>query len=958
MLTNTEVNEATTNEATPCTHDAAAPVIQPLVTHEGRVRLPIPRHVNRQKLKDVTEQINMNLEGRHCEDITELNNIMYEAAREVLRAVDINVEPVEHRPMTVPPWERRLLVKIDRTRADLSKLVAGSRKRNLVQRLRIGPGKTVEAAIEELKQRTTALAGRLQRYKARVQQFKDNRDFKCNQGAFYRRLEKASAPVSPTSEQIRFWENIWSNPGPKAPVMTNQSTTQEPEKTLTNTKMQEALKKMKNWKAPGPDQLHGYWLKRFTSLHPALLRCLSSCLEKGCPEWLTTGRTVLLPKSKPGDTRPITCLNTTWKLLTSMIAEEITGHVTNNKLVEIEQKGCKRKSRGCKDQLLIDQAVIDNCRRRKTNLSVGWIDFKKAYDSISHSWILGALESLGVSKTWTKFLEREMQNWRTQIGDTTVRFKRGLFQGDSLAPLLFVCSLCPISQMLKTLNLGYSMGKGKQVVTHLWYMDDCKVYAKSAKDLDTIVDQLQQYALQSGLEFGMNKCATLQLKRGKEVKEPEEILIPNLADDNYRYLGMVQRDRIDKDAAKSELRKTYLQRVRKILKTKLNAGNLVAAVNTWAVPVLRYSGGIVKWAKNELEALDRKTRKLLAAERAMNLNSDVDRLYLPRKQGGRGLKQVEDTIRSEECSLADHYKSKARAGTIDEIAKEQLGNIRETKKGYKSRRKKERQERLHAKALHGKWFRETAEVTDHTMSHHWLVAGTLKRETEALIASAQEQALRTNAVKCRIDHTSSDPICRVCKTSDETVDHLVSSCSKMAQREYKRRHDRVGTLVHWELARKYHLEVPTKWYLHKPTATMENEEVKLLWDVNIQTDNTISARRPDIILVEKKSKKCLIIDIAVPVDKNVTVKENEKIDKYDDLKWELTRLWHLKKVEIVPIVIGALGAMSKHANSHWMKLQLENGSSWKEAQKTTLLGTARILRRVLSLPGGGPQPEA
>lgn len=68
--------------------------------------------------------------------------------------------------------------------------------------------------------------------------------------------------------------------------------------------------------------------------------------------------------------------------------------------------------------------------------------------------------------------------------------------------------------------------------------------------------------------------------------------------------------------------------------------------------------------------------------------------------------------------------------------------------------------------------------------------GVLKKETEGLILAAQDQAFRTNAIKARIDRSQTDSICRVCKKVDETVNHLVSECGTLAQKEYKRRHDK------------------------------------------------------------------------------------------------------------------------------------------------------------------------
>ena len=84
--------------------------------------------------------------------------------------------------------------------------------------------------------------------------------------------------------------------------------------------------------------------------------------------------------------RPITCLPLKWKLLTGIVADEIYNHLEENDLLPGEQKGCRRNSRGTKDQLLIDKAVMKNCRRRKVGLSMVSIEnYRKAYDMVHHS---------------------------------------------------------------------------------------------------------------------------------------------------------------------------------------------------------------------------------------------------------------------------------------------------------------------------------------------------------------------------------------------------------------------------------------------------------------------------------------------------------------------------------------------------------------------------------------------
>ena len=110
----------------------------------------------------------------------------------------------------------------------------------------------------------------------------------------------------------------------------------------------------------------------------------------------------------------------------------------------------------------------------------------------------------------------------------------------------------------------------------------------------------------------------------------------------------------------------------------------------------------------------------------------------------------------------------------------------------------------------------------------------------------------------------------------ESVQHLVCGCEKLAQKEYKRRHDNVARKFHWDFCKKNELEHTEKWYEHVPEGVEENEEVKVLWDINVQCDNVIEARRPDIIVNDKKERKVIFIDISIPADVRVGKKEREK----------------------------------------------------------------------------------
>ena len=145
-----------------------------------------------------------------------------------------------------------------------------------------------------------------------------------------------------------------------------------------------------------------------------------------------------------------------------------------------------------------------------------------------------------------------------------------------------------------------------------------------------------------------------------------------------------------------------------------------------------------------------------------------------------------------------------------------------------------------------------------------------------MILVAQDQALPTKHSKIRIEKQRGDSTCRLCGEREETIMHVLSECKKIAQTEYKKRHDKVATWTHWRLCQIYNLPHSNNWYEHLAETVIETPQVKILWDFNIQTDKVIDARRPDIVVMNKDKRESWIVDIAIPGDLRVTEKEIEK----------------------------------------------------------------------------------
>jgi hypothetical protein len=250
---------------------------------------------------------------------------------------------------------------------------------------------------------------------------------------------------------------------------------------ISETEVKMLLSTTQNWKAPGRDQIPNFWLKQLTATHRYLATLFNKLIEEEqTPEWLTAGVTLLIPKNenteKPKNYRPITCLPAIYKLITSIISRRMQRYIDDQNLMPKEQKGCCRGSKGCKDQLLISKAILQECKWRKKKLCMARIDYQKAFNRVPHSWIIKSLELMGINNKIILFTKKIMSHWRTRMRVHTenklteteeIEIQCAVFQGDSLSPLRFCICLIPLTEQLNRLNMGYEEHTTTTRISHL-----------------------------------------------------------------------------------------------------------------------------------------------------------------------------------------------------------------------------------------------------------------------------------------------------------------------------------------------------------------------------------------------------------------------------------------------------------------------------------------------------------
>jgi hypothetical protein len=175
----------------------------------------------------------------------------------------------------------------------------------------------------------------------------------------------------------------------------------------------------------------------------------------------------------------------------------------------------------------------------------------------------------------------------------------------------------------------------------------------------------------------------------------------------------------------------------------------------------------------------------------------------------------------------------------------------------------------------------------------------------------------------------------------------MSACPIFAKDQYIKRHDRVCAQLHVNTCKELGVELDSElWYEHvlKSVETSQVGKVAILWNQQVQTDRTVPNNKPEIVILDNGKETCMLIDVAIPGDRNVIKKEGEKILKYKDLIIEIQRMWNVK-TKVTPVTIGATGTVSKSLRKYLSSVPGKHDI--KELQKTAILGTAHILREVL-----------
>ena len=330
--------------------------------------------------------------------------------------------------------------------------------------------------------------------------------------------------------------------------------------------------------------------------------------------------------------------------------------------MQIDQRGAKENCSGTYQNILIDNMVLTDAHDNRRNLACAWVDVKKAYDSLSHSWIEKMLEIHRFPSKLRACISNIMKAWNVVLvvpleqGDVLsepIPIANGVLQGDTVCPNLYTLSRNPISWELRRCN-GYILSKPiKQKITHSFFIDDLKMDSDTIKNLEKMLSLSKEKMKDIGLEWNEKKSKYLIIKRGEvdvtqgDLKLQDGSKIKSLKNEEvYKFLGIPENEVHDITNIVDSLMDLIKKRASVIWSSPLSDHNKVVATNIFVHSCVEYFMWTEKINLTDLRKMDQIIRDILNKQNAKYNLQINESLYLPRSKGGRGLKQFEMTYKT------------------------------------------------------------------------------------------------------------------------------------------------------------------------------------------------------------------------------------------------------------------------------------------------------------------------
>uniref|UniRef100_A0AC35UEC5 Reverse transcriptase domain-containing protein n=1 Tax=Rhabditophanes sp. KR3021 TaxID=114890 RepID=A0AC35UEC5_9BILA len=760
----------------------------------------------------------------------------------------------------------------------------------------------------------------------------------------------------------------------------------------------ECLKTSALWKAPGHDQVPNFAYKTLKSAKKYLTGWIGRNLKNEYELSRKDVKGLCHLIYKDGDAndvlnyRPISLLNTDYKLLTKVLTVIIKENLPANLIPE--EQMARENTWGTLHGLLLDKAYSQDARFQKKSHVSAWYDFSKAFDSISHAQIAKLVDALNIDPAIKKMAKSMMGRWNIELirkdlsTPKEIDIQQGVYQGDSWSPLIFILITAGIIHKVKTNEeLGRATGGYRHRI--IAFMDDIKVHSPNMEGLNMMTKMIEGGAAELGLKLNRRKCGHFARNRveaeGNGDGDEESQFLPEVKR-GYKYLGIIQLERDDAEGNFEKMSAKYLERTQTILESCLTINQKRRLYNTAVIPAGIYVTGNLfpeeRVASTLLRCrrIDLEVRKMAVVHNIKTRPTANARFYLPNKYGGLAFRSLE----VETC--IQYIRRYVYLMSKDEVKEAKRIYMAMDKKGWRNPisdfkhvakkygltdLKLEKKKDIDFRAVCKDLIEEVKKADLEAKKDDWSKAMTYPKlvlsledtisfpamksvnldssKLSLINASAEEQVFFKG--KKMSTGVGTDGKCRFGCGVDETNYHVTSACRRSA---LITRHDMVVWNILKLLRRKFgppEKGPPKSLQVGQAALDEDYANFKIRAGAPMLMDKKIKSNKPDIVIFRKEPKLAVVLEVSIPALKNYNLQKDIKLTKYtknsvldinmdnvrtvtrDQNFCEILEATHHCRALFCPVIIGTYGEFLESENAGLYKIFGELGVTEKEVER-------------------------
>ena len=664
--------------------------------------------------------------------------------------------------------------------------------------------------------------------------------------------------------------------------------------------------------APGPDGIMYGMIKKLPCTHHFMATLFSKVLMSASPpsSW-TTSKIALIHKKGdtdiPSNSRMIALASTIGKLYHQILAERFESFVINNNLIDTKfQKAFLQGISGCTDHNVIVHEILSHAKANSKTVHMTWFDLEDAFGSVQHELIYHTLERLDFPPCVQLYIKNLYSSLSGRVSTKSwtsdeFTFKKGIFQGDPLSPLIFILCFDPIVQdLISNSDFGYDLNGTKFITTP--FADDFCLITRHKKTHQRFINRIANHTSSMSLKLKPSKCRSLSLSAGS----PTSVLfqidgaeVPTVEDESHKFLGSLITFRNKSSDIFEYLSTKISTALENINSSVIRPEYKIQVYMRYFLPSLRYHLTVNDLCASHLQALDAMCNRYLKMWFGIPRPGTLAFIFMP---NGLSIRSISDlylechtmahlSMRNKSDELVNHCidsrlereRKWTRKKSVTVRCEQIFNDVNNaTISKQKSSAKQQLtdsisqhwQDHVRSLAVQGKFFDLLSMESSCTLWRS--IIFNLPTRVCKFLVNALGDSLNTRVNLARWGKAICNK-CIHCKNS-ETLHHVLNNCKVfLDQGRYTYRHNSVL---------KYIISVARLGLVNNTESSIHHDipgETGFSGGTTIPTVCLPTNLIPDLVIYWKDIKKLLIFELTVPFEHGIDKAHQSKTNKYAPL---------------------------------------------------------------------------